>query len=144
MCRVLLTALVMALTLAGCQQLPPSPQDIEAKKFESIPGKAAIYVVRDPFSAGVGAAVWLDHGAQITLFEGNYYHWVVEPGSHTIAAIGVSSASITIQAQAGKIYFVHYRVEGSTRTGVVSSALELVGDQSGRALVRQAVLLQAR
>jgi hypothetical protein len=95
-------------------------------------------------SAGVGAPLRLGQGAQITLFEGNYYRWVMEPGSHTIAAIGVSTASITIQAQAGKIYFVHYRVYGSTRVGVVNSALELVDDQAGRALVRQAVLLQTQ
>ena len=139
--RVLLTAVAMALTLAGCQQLPPSPQDIEAKKFESIPGKAAIYVVRDPMSTGVGAPLWLDQGAQITMFEGNYYRWVVEPGSHTFAAIGVSTASITIQAQAGKIYFVHYRVDGSVRVGLASSALALMDDQAGRAAVMRAVLV---
>jgi len=133
--------LLFALTLAGCAQLPPSPQDIEAKKFESIPGKAAIYIVREPVSAEIGAPLWLDQGAQITTYAGTYYRWVVNPGSHTIAAIGTSTASITIQAQEGKIYFVHHKVEGSMRFGVVSSALELMDDQTGRARVRQAVLL---
>ena len=136
--------LIVAALLAGCSQLPPSPQDIEAKKFESIPGKAAIYVVRDPQSVGLGAQLWLDQGAQILMYQGNYHRWIVDPGSHTIAAIGVSSASITIQAQAAKIYFVHYRVEGSMRTGVVSSTLKLMDDQTGRALVREAVLLQTQ
>jgi len=133
--------LIVAALLAGCAQLPPSPQDIEAKKFESMPGKAAIYVVRDSMSVGLGAPLWLDQGAQITMYQGNYHRWIVDPGSHTIAAIGVSSASIAIQAQAGKIYFVHFRVDGNIRVGVVSSALELMDDQAGRALVRQAVLL---
>ncbi len=133
--------LIVAALLAGCAQLPPSPQDIEAKKFESIPGKAALYVVRDPMSVGVGAPLSLGQGAQVTLWQGNYHRWVVEPGSHTIASIGVSTASITIQAQAGKIYFVHYRVDGNMRIGVVSSALGLMDDPAGRALVRQAVLL---
>ena len=133
--------LIVAALLAGCAQLPPSPQDIEAKKFESMPGKAAIYVVRDSMSVGLGAPLWLDQGAQITMFPGNYHRWVVEPGSHTISGIGASTASITIQAQAGKIYFVHFRVDGNMRIGVVSSALELMDDQAGRALVRQAVLV---
>ena len=133
--------LIVAALLAGCAQLPPSPQDIEAKKFESVPGKAALYVVRDPMSVGLGAPLWLGQGAQITLFQGNYLRWVVEPGSHTISGIGASTASITIQAQAGKIYFVRFRVDGNTRIGVVSSALELMDDQAGRALVRQAVLV---
>ncbi len=125
--RLMSIALALALTLAGCQQLPLDPQDIEAKKFESIPGKAAIYIVRDSLSVELGAPLWLDQGAQITMYQGNYYRWIVDPGSHTIAAIGLSTASITIQAQAGKIYFVHYRVEGSMRVGVVSSALDADG-----------------
>lgn len=141
MCRVMLTALAIVLALAGCQQLPPSPQDIEAKKFESIPGKAAIYIVRDVVSADIGAPLWLDQGAQITTFAGTYFRWVVNPGSHTIEAIGASTASITIQAEAGKIYFVHHLVEGSMRVGMVGSALQLMDNQTGRARVMQAVLL---
>lgn len=133
--------MIVATLLAGCAQLPPSPQDIEAKKFESIPGKAAIYVVRDPMSVGLGAPIWLGQGAQITLWQGNYLRWVVEPGSYTVAGIGASTASISIQAQAGKIYFVHFRVEGNIRIGVSNSALSMMDDQAGRALVRQAVLV---
>ena len=134
--------LIVAALLAGCAQLPPSSQDIEARKFESIPGKAAIYIVCESTSALLGAPLWLGQGAQITLWTGNYHRWVVEPGPHTIAAIGVSPASITIQSQAGKVYFVHYRLEGaSSREGVVNSALKLMDDQAGRARVTQAVLL---
>ena len=144
MYRVLMTALALALTLTGCQQLPLTPQDIEAKKFESVPGKAAIYIVRDAASANIGAPLWLDQGAQITLYEGTYYRWVANPGSHAIEAIGMSTASIKIQAEAGKIYFVHYMVEGSMRAGVVASALELMDNQTGRARVMQAVLVQSQ
>lgn len=139
--RLMSIALALALTLPGCQQLPLTPQDIEAKKFESIPGKAAIYIVRDSLSVALGAPLWLDQGAQITMYQGNYYRWIADPGSHTIAAIGLSTASITIQAQAGKIYFVHHRVEGSMRVGLVSSALTLMDDQTGRAAVMRAVLV---
>jgi len=133
---------IVAALLAGCAQLPPGPQDIEARKFESIPDKAAIYIVCESTSALLGAPLWLGQGAQITLWPGNYHRWVVEPGSHTIAAIGVSPASITIQAQAGRIYFVHYRLEGAwSWEGVVNSTLKLMDDQAGRVRVRQAVLL---
>lgn len=142
--RFLSIALALALTMTGCQQLPPSPQDIEAKKFESIPGKAAIYIVRDAASVEIGAPLWLDQGAQTTLYAGTYYRWVVNPGSHTIEAIGMSTASIKIQAEAGKIYFARYMVEGSFRDGVIASRLELVDNQAGRARVMQAVLVQTQ
>lgn len=133
--------LIVAILLTGCAQLPPSPQDVEAKKFDSIPGKAALYVVRDPMSVGIGAPLSLGQGAQITLWQGNYHRWVVEPGAITISGVGASTASITIQAQAGKIYFVHFRVEGNLRMGVVNSALSMMDDEAGRAMVRQAVLV---
>jgi hypothetical protein len=106
--------LIVAALLAGCAQLPPSPQDIEARKFESILDKAAIYIVCESTSAQLSAPLWLGQGAQITLWQGNYHRWVVEPGSHTIAGIGASTASITTQAQAGQIYFVYFRAVRST------------------------------
>lgn len=40
-------ALPVAILIAGCAQLPPTPQDIQAKKFEGVPDKAVIYRVRD-------------------------------------------------------------------------------------------------
>ncbi|MGZ8229401.1 MAG: hypothetical protein ACXW2A_06575, partial [Burkholderiales bacterium] len=53
--------LILGLALAACAQLPPSPQEIEAKRFESVPGKAVIYVVRDePDFADDGATLMLD------------------------------------------------------------------------------------
>jgi len=136
--------LLIALALTGCQQLPLTPQDIEARKFESISGKAAIYIVRDAMSADVGAPLRLDQGARITTFAGTYYRWVANPGSQTIEATGASAASITIQAEAGKLYFVHHMVEGSTCSGMTGSALKLTDNQTGRARVMQAVLVQTQ
>jgi hypothetical protein len=43
--RSLLIGLV--LVLAGCQQIPLTPEDIQARKFEPVPDKAVIYLVRD-------------------------------------------------------------------------------------------------
>jgi hypothetical protein len=136
--------LLIALALTGCQQLPLTPQDIEAKKFESISDKAAIYIVRDAMSADVGAPLQLDQGARITTYAGTYYRWLANPGSQTIAATGPSAASITIQAEAGKLYFVHHMVEGATCSGVTDSALKLTDNQTGRARVMQAVLMQTQ
>jgi len=53
--------LVVAVMLAGCVQLPPTPQDIQAKKFEGVPDKAVIYIVRDlPDFSDRPATIWLD------------------------------------------------------------------------------------
>lgn len=54
-------ALPVAVLVAGCAQLPPSWQDVEAKRFESVPGKAVIYIVRDfPDFSDRPATIWLD------------------------------------------------------------------------------------
>jgi hypothetical protein len=38
----------IALILAGCAQVPPSPQEIGAKKFEAVPDRAVVYIVQNP------------------------------------------------------------------------------------------------
>ena len=45
--------LIPALLLGGCAQLPPTPEDIQAKRFEVPPDKSVIYVVRPPVDSYV-------------------------------------------------------------------------------------------
>ena len=77
---------LLVLLLAGCVQLPPSPQDIQAKKFESAtPDKSVIYIVRAPMDSREGGTISLDDNAQVTTYAGTYYRWEVAPGPHRIA-----------------------------------------------------------
>jgi len=137
MWRLLLSALV----LAGCVQLPPSPQDIQAKKFESLPDKAVIYIVRSKVDSVFGGTLWLGDRAQITTYAGTYYRWEVTPGSHRIAAYAPSNASVTLQTSAGRVYFVQHTVFGDLRAGPLVSFLEQIHERDGRVLVAQAQLL---
>ena len=137
--RSLLIALVMAGTLAGCQQLPPSPQDLQAKKFEAAPGKAVIYVVRDvPDFSSIQSQISVGDRLLLTTYPGTYYRWEVPAGKHTIAGYAEDSGTITVQVEPGKIYFVQQRVLGMRAP---SSHFELVGEAQGRAAVMRAVLL---
>src|SRR5687767_6620803 len=65
--------LLIAMLLAGCVQLPPSPQDLQAKRFDAVPGKAVIYVVRAPMDSPASSGLSLDDREQITTLEGTYY-----------------------------------------------------------------------
>lgn len=134
---------MLALTalLAGCVQLPPSAQDIQAKRFEPVPGKAVVYIVRDTMGVPLMDTLWLDDSQTITTYTGTYYRWEVAPGTHRIVGFGSSTSSLTLNAEAGKIYFVRHVVGGTLRSGVQYSALERLDEQAGRASVARATLL---
>jgi starvation-inducible outer membrane lipoprotein len=78
-------ALAMALTLCGCQQLPPSPEDLQAKKFEAVPDKAVIYLVRDAMDlSDVQSQIRVGDKLLLKTYPGTYYRWEVPAGMHTI------------------------------------------------------------
>ncbi len=131
--------ILIALGLAGCTQLPPSPQDIQAKKFETVPGEAVIYVVRDSLDfSNVQAPIYIGKKLLLTTYPGTYYRWVVPAGRHTIVGYGQDSGTITVEVGQGRIYFVQQRV---SHISVTNSAFELVSEAQGRAAVLRSVLL---
>lgn len=134
--------LIPALLLAGCAQLPPSPADIQAKRFESVPDQAVIYVVRTPMDSIIGSSLALDSYATITTYPGSYYRWEVTPGPHRIAGSGFGTEEVRLNAEPGRIYFLQHTVLGNIRSGPQVTRLKLIGDQEGRTLVAQSQLLR--
>lgn len=132
---------LLVLLIAGCVQLPPSPQDTQAKKFEPVAGKAVIYIVRTPMDSHESGGVSLDDYAQITTYSGTYYRWEVAPGPHRIAGFAGETGLVQINAQAGQIYFVRHTVRGTERGGWQYSNLQQIDEQDGRKLVMQSQLL---
>ena len=139
MWRILLPALL----LAGCAQTPPIPEDIQAKKFESVPGKSVIYVVRQLVDSAEGHTLTLDDRQMITTYRGTYYRWEVEPGTHRVAGFGAGTLSVTLTTAPGRLYFLEHTVVGDPEDGGVQmAALREVNDQTGRSLVSRAQLLR--
>ena len=136
--RILL--FIAAVVLAGCVQPPLTPEDLEARKFEAVPGKAVIYLVRI-FPDFNDAQTQVRVGEQLILKvnPGNYYRWVVDPGSHTIRGYAGDIGTITLQAEAGRIYYVRQQTSPFTRMPI--SQFFLVDEHSGRTEVLRAVLL---
>jgi hypothetical protein len=137
--RALLIAALF--TLAGCAVQPPSPADIQAKRFESVPGKAVIYIVRDSVDSPVHDMISLDGDALITTHPKTYYRWEVAPGAHDIRGYASSTAAITVNSQAGQVYFVQHVVHGNRRAGVQGTYLKRIDPDFGRELVSRARLL---
>jgi hypothetical protein len=137
MWRILLTALL----IAGCAQLPPSPQDIQARTFAPVPDKAVIYVVRTPLDSLHASGLSLGDRAQITTLPGTYYRWEVTPGVHRIAGFAAANESFTLTTVAGRIYFLEHTVIGSRQSGPQTTSLRQIDERNGRALVMHAQLL---
>jgi len=131
--------LIVAALLAGCAQLQPTPQDVQAKKFGVLPDKAVIYVVRDSQDfSNVQAKISIGDKLLLTTYPGTYYRWEVPAGKHTITGYAEDIGTITVQVERGRIYFVQQRVSGLR---MPSSSFYLVNEPEGRAAVMRAVLL---
>jgi len=137
MWRILLTTLL----LAGCAQLPPTPQDIQAKTFTSVPDRAVIYVVRTPMDSFEASGLSLGDSAQITTLPGTYYRWEVTPGMHQVTGFASANESVTLTTAPGRIYFLEHTVRGTRRSGVQSTSLRQIDERNGRAMVMQSQLL---
>jgi hypothetical protein len=136
-------ALIVGFTLilAACAQIPPSPQEIADKKMEPAPGKAVVYIVQDPFgNYSYDAGLTFDDGTQITTWPGTFYRWVTTPGTHTIESTeGNLNASIKLQVEAGKIYFVQHWVNGA-RGSTTDAGLQKIDDMAGHQLLATSTL----
>lgn len=131
----------IAMLLAGCAELPPTPEDIQAKRFESVPGKAVIYIVRDNIGPHIDSGLWLDDATMITTHTGSYYRWEVAPGTHRITGDAESTARLVLNVEAGQIYFVRHIVNGIEWNAAYHTGLERLDNETGRARVGQATLL---
>src|SRR5262245_2465039 len=65
MWRILLTALLVA----GCAQLPPAPEDMQAKKFEPAGNRSVIYISRQLLDSPEGGVLTLDERSTITTYQ---------------------------------------------------------------------------
>lgn len=132
-----------ALVLAGCAQLPPTPEDIQAKRFEPVADKAVIYIVRAPLDSSVQGMLALDGMRQIKVWPGTYYRWEVLPGTYRITGVGAGTETATVAAAPGRLYFLKYTVFGDRTDGAAQVvALQTVSERVGRELVMNSELLR--
>jgi hypothetical protein len=141
--QTMFRVLVLAMLLAGCAQLPPSPQDIEAKRFEQVPGKAVIYLVRDlPDLSREGGTVILDDNMMGTTYPGTYFRWVVEPGMHRIRGFAGDAGSMTLDAAPDRMYFIQQSF--TPGWGFGQSFFRPVPEPYGRSAVLRGELVRGR
>ena len=132
--------LLIALALAGCVQMPPTPQDLQARRFESVPDKSVIYIVRDVLDNDIAATIMLDDSLSITTYPGTYYRWEVAPGKHRLAGFAADVGLFTLDTAPGRVYFVEQRL--NQLMTFASSRFYLVSEGHARTVVARSVLVQ--
>lgn len=134
---LLLAAAVVA--LAGCAGLAPESRDSEAKRFQPLPDKGVIYLVRgEPLYSDRPVPVWLGDFIMITTYPDTFFRWEVPPGVHRISGHETDFGTITVAAEPGRVYFVMQQL--SYRHDI--SYFTAIEELEGRAAVRRAALLK--
>ena len=127
---VLLTALI-----GGCVATPESsPQsDAEAKRFESAPRTAIIYLYRaDNPGNGTTATIWMDGRLVGESVQSTYFRLLARPGRNRISASGHIGGQIEIDTREDEVYFVAMRVLGD-RESSSSTIFRNVPPAAGKA-----------
>jgi hypothetical protein len=136
-------AIALASVLSGCASVQKAGHDAndQAKMFTPMTDKAIVYVYRDELlGAAIKMPVKIDDVVAGQTGPKSFLQLAVTPGHHVITSLSEKDASLAINAEAGKTYYVWQEV----KMGLMSarSALHLVSEQVGQAGVRKCDLLQ--
>ena len=131
--------------LTGCASVPMAPveRDAAAKTFAVKPDKANIYVYRNE-TIGAAVKMPLALNGKLVGDTGALTYLVLEvnPGSHTLLSKTENDSSLTIDAAAGRNYFVWQEV----KMGMFAarSALQQVDEAKGKAGVAECKLIEVK
>ena len=140
-----LTSALLALTafLGGCAATPgASPaSDAEAKRFESAPRAAIIYLYRPAASGGRGpSTVWVDGRLVGQTLPASYFRIAARPGRNLITASAGDAGRLEIDTQADAVYFVEMQVFGETESES-STVFRGVAPEVGKAAIQRCCTL---
>lgn len=142
--KLLLIPLLALLLLGGCVSVPmaPSNLDSDAKTFATVPDKSVIYIYRTSSAGGLIKMPVSVDGKEIgsTAYK-VYFRVVVAPGNHTILAVASYNATLALNTEAGKLYFV----DQEPRMGILyaGAGLKQVSEEDGRSDVMDCKLAQS-
>ncbi|MCW8875463.1 MAG: DUF2846 domain-containing protein [Kangiellaceae bacterium] len=116
--------------------------DAEAKQFQPKADVAQVYVYRnETLGAALSMPVTVDGKLAGNTGPNSFFKFDLTPGKHTFTSQGDES-EITIDTEAGKLYFVWQEVKMGMWSG--GSKLQLVDDKKGMEGVRECTMIDSR
>ena len=144
---ILKTALALVASLAflgGCASTPEgSPgDDADAKRFESAPGAAIIYLYRaDAQSSGI-ATIWIDDRLVGQSLPATYFRVAVRPGRNRITVTGADVGRLEVDTRAGSVNFVAMWVSGESESASTTIFRSVTPETGKAAILRCCALLE--
>ena len=131
-------ALVFAcLIQAGCVATPEASrdEDAEAKRFESAPGAAIVYLYRADTPSRGTTTLWLDGRLVGESLPATYFRTSVRPGKNLLSAYAGDPGRLEFETRSGEVYFVAINVRADDATG--TSQFRLVTPETGIAQINR-------
>jgi len=137
------TSLSIAICVSGCASVPMATPEADAiaKQFVVDPAKANIYVYRsETMGAAVKMPVLIDNVSVGDTAAKTYIYRQVTPGEHVITSKTENDATLSVNAEPGRNYFVWQEVKMGAFAA--RSALHLVDESKGHEGVAECKLVQ--
>ena len=136
-CRKIFAVLAACLLLlAGCSATPEASRDSDAyaKRFESAPGSAIVYLYRadGPDNRGF-TTLWLDGRLIGELTPASYFRVSVRPGKNALTAYAGDNGRLDFETRSDGVYYVAISVRGGY--AAQGSSFSLVPPEVGRAQI---------
>lgn len=132
------SALVLLLAfLGGCASTPEAPlqDDAAAKRFESAPRAAIVYLYRADASGSAGiSTIWVDDRLVGQTLPATYFRFAVRPGHNRIAAFAGDQGRLEIDTREGGVYFVAMHVGGEGESSP-NTVFRVVSPDAGKAAI---------
>ena len=113
----------MLALLAGCASTPEASlgSDADAKRFDSAPNAAIIYIYR-PTGAGHGVStIWVDGRLVGETLPRTFFRVAVRPGRTRITTSAADPGRIEFDTQVDGVYFVEAQVAGETQSESITN-----------------------
>ncbi len=140
-------AIVLLLALVGgCASTPMASResDADAKRFETAPNAAIIYLYRPPAPGGDAAStIWVDGRLIGETLPTTYFRVPVRAGYHRINAAGSDLGRLEIDAKAEGVYFVEMQVLGESQSATTTIFRSVAPETGKAAILRCCRLLEA-
>jgi hypothetical protein len=119
--------------LSGCAQFGPGATEREAVRIEGTPGAAVIYLVRtNPDVSYLTAPIVVNDRMAGATHAGTYMRLEVPAGRATISGYAGDNGAISLDVQAGRVYFVQHTVAGSWRVTNPHSFFRVIDEARAR------------